>query len=175
MPTFRDLERKPLIEWLKAFEGMFSATVTAPLYQVIPYQRPPSEINSLLERLKAAGQEIGKQAIKDQVVVDDEVNPILRLIILRQRRVLASQLNTYRDRTLHSEIVEDLASQLAPLDAFMGQDWFRRAEVIKAPRLADFLTPKQMEEMGYRQEMQPRQYDEKFHILQAPSLLIPDL
>jgi diguanylate cyclase (GGDEF)-like protein len=59
----------------------------------------------------------------------------------------------------------------------MAQQWFIDTEAIRMPRLADFLTLHGVETAlaALQLHLPDRQYDEKFHILQPHSLMLPDL
>lgn len=58
----------------------------------------------------------------------------------------------------------------------VGTDWFERIEALRLPRAKDFLPIQYIEQSATGQgELPPRQYDEKFHTLQAPALFLPDL
>src|SRR5208337_2023460 len=60
--------------------------------------------------------------------------------------------------------------------ALVSQDWFQQIPAQKLPRMSDYL-PIQFIEAPKNKTigLSPRQYDEKFHILQAPHLVLPDL
>ena len=60
----------------------------------------------------------------------------------------------------------------------MGQDWFKETTALSSPRLTDYLTISHAEEIARRRgglEREARVYDEKFHILLAPTLFLSDL
>jgi len=55
-------------------------------------------------------------------------------------------------------------------------DWFQKIEPMRLPRSKDFLPIQYIEQSSFSQiELAPREYDEKFHILQAPALFLQDL
>jgi diguanylate cyclase (GGDEF)-like protein len=58
----------------------------------------------------------------------------------------------------------------------VSEEWFQQIEPQRLPRLKDFLPVQFIEAaMGNLITLPMRQYDEKFHILQAPALFLPDL
>ena len=58
----------------------------------------------------------------------------------------------------------------------MNDRWFEQIQTLRLPRLKDFLPVQFIEAAAVHQiSLLPRQHDEKFHILQAPSLFLPDL
>src|SRR5262249_13923709 len=108
------------------------------------------------------------------VEVDDKVNPTIKLIILNLRRQRASRLDVSRQKTANQDLLQTLNEQLMPFDSLMKQGWFRDTVALPMPRLTDFLTLEVAETLK-QVRLEPRKYDEKFHTLQAPSLLIPDM
>jgi GGDEF domain-containing protein len=76
-----------------------------------------------------------------------------------------------------------LNAELTPFDGLASQPWYpRRRTSCRMPRVANFLTLKELERVLKERALEPaesrpreREYDEKFHLLQAPRLLIPDL
>jgi diguanylate cyclase (GGDEF)-like protein len=65
---------------------------------------------------------------------------------------------------------------MEPIQAMMRADWFRSTEALRVPHLTEFLAIKFVEEMHKpAHALQEREYDEKFHILQAPALFMKDL
>jgi diguanylate cyclase (GGDEF)-like protein len=66
--------------------------------------------------------------------------------------------------------------EIKTLDALVNQPWFQAIETFRLPRVKDYLPVQYIEPSAFSQtELTPRQYDEKFHILQAPALFLPDL
>jgi diguanylate cyclase (GGDEF)-like protein len=81
-----------------------------------------------------------------------------------------------REKTFHAGIIQTLDEEIDSLDAVVKTDWFQAVEPLRLPRAKDFLPVQFVEQSAARQsELAPRQYDEKFHILQAPALFLPDL
>jgi diguanylate cyclase (GGDEF)-like protein len=79
-------------------------------------------------------------------------------------------------RTFHPDLLGRLERELKPFDLFINQDWFIRSSIYPMPRLSDFLTLERIEGiLGNEPILLQRIYDEKFHILQAPTLIIPDI
>lgn len=136
----------------------------------VSYSTPPREIKTLLNMTN--------------VLLDHDIHPAgesaellpwLKLAILDARLDLANRLDVSRARVSDPAIVEDLNKKLLPYDEIMSQDWFNRTRAARMPQLTDFLTIERAEFHLGTGEQQGRQYDEKFHALQAPRLFFPDL
>ncbi len=99
-------------------------------------------------------------------------------MVLGYRRHRAAQTEEYREKTFHAGIIETLDEEINALDKVVGTDWFQKIEAVRLPRSKDFLPIQYgIEQSGARpvHHLAPRQYDEKFHILQAPALFLQDL
>jgi diguanylate cyclase (GGDEF)-like protein len=110
------------------------------------------------------------------VEIADELLPVLKRAVLTTRLNLASRLDVSKSRASDPELVSLLEKQLEEHDAETKQEWFWKTKAIPMPHLADFLTIERVEYL-LRQELEfpQREYDEKFHILQAPTIFLPDL
>src|SRR6266567_1304977 len=104
-----------------------------------------------------------------------ELLPFAKRALLDARLSVANRVDTSRARVSEPETVEELNMLLAPYDELMSQPWFSRTEAVRMPQLNDFLTVERAELHLAKVSQQERQYDEKFHILQAPTLFLPDL
>jgi diguanylate cyclase (GGDEF)-like protein len=80
------------------------------------------------------------------------------------------------EKTFHVELTGTLEHEVKTLDALVNEAWFQQIDSLRLPRLKDFLPVQFIEAaMGNLISLPTRQYDEKFHILQAPALFLPDL
>jgi diguanylate cyclase (GGDEF)-like protein len=102
--------------------------------------------------------------------------PLLKQIVLRYRRFWAALTEARRDQTAHPEVIETLEAEVRILDHLVSQEWFQQVEERRIPRLGDFLALQYVEDLlGRDLALATRNYDEKFHILQAPYLFLKDL
>jgi diguanylate cyclase (GGDEF)-like protein len=80
------------------------------------------------------------------------------------------------EKTFHLELVNTLEEEVKLLDALVNEVWFQNIQPLRLPRLKDFLPVHYIESAGVNLiTLQARQHDEKFHMLQAPNLFLPDL
>jgi diguanylate cyclase (GGDEF)-like protein len=70
-----------------------------------------------------------------------------------------------------------LDGELATYDDFLARDWLESALPARMPRLADYLSLEAVEKLFAERglSLKQRQFDEKFHTLQAPTLLTADI
>ena len=108
--------------------------------------------------------------------VPDRWNALIKRILLAYRLDKATELEKLREKTSHLQILERLDEVLEPLDRLASRPWFREAAAFAVPRLTEYLDLERMERKSSQGFQLPeREYDEKFHILQAPSLFLRDL
>jgi diguanylate cyclase (GGDEF)-like protein len=102
--------------------------------------------------------------------------PVFKQAILRYRRFRAAATEQLAEKTFHIALTVTLEEEIRSLDALANHDAFLAIESKRLPRLKDYLPVQFIEASSVRLvPLLPRQYDEKFHILQAPSLFLPDL
>jgi diguanylate cyclase (GGDEF)-like protein len=101
---------------------------------------------------------------------------LFKQIVLRYRRDRAAYTERLIEKTFHLELASTVEQEIKTLDALVNQPWFQAIETFRLPRVKDYLPVQFIEPSAFGQtELAPRQYDEKFHILQAPALFLPDL
>jgi diguanylate cyclase (GGDEF)-like protein len=107
---------------------------------------------------------------------DPTRHPLFKQIIYGYRRERAARAEHLTEKTFHPELAGTLEQEVKTLDALVNAEWFQQIEPLRLPRLKDFLPVQFIEAaMGNLISLPSRQYDEKFHILQAPALFLPDL
>ncbi len=130
------------------------------------------------EELKEAGNKLMAALSGSNVEISQEMLPILKRAILTTRLKLASQIDVWKSRVSDPEMTAILEKQLEAHEAVMKDEWFHATKAIPMPHLANFLTMERVEQILPEREkltLLAREYDEKFHILQAPTLFLPDL
>lgn len=107
---------------------------------------------------------------------DPNLLPLFKRIILLYRRHRATETERLTGKTFHLELTEKLEVEVNALDDVTALESFSGIEQLRLPRLKDYLPVQYIESSALSQvSLQPRQHDEKFHILQAPHLFLPDL
>jgi diguanylate cyclase (GGDEF)-like protein len=145
----------------------------------------PREIQATLGRTEDilhliqgwGGDPIPVAEIADELSKEDLNYPsLLKQILYLYRRWRAADTERYTEKTFHLELAETLEQDVKALDAVVNEEWFQKIEPLRLPRLKDFLPVQYIEAaIGNLAPFPARQHDEKFHILQAPNLFLPDL
>jgi len=101
--------------------------------------------------------------------------PLFKALFLRARLAKARELDLQRSKTINPLVIAALEEQLKVYDGVIREDWFQEAVPEYLLSLSDVLTLERAEHLDTGCSFLERQYDEKFHILQAPTLFLPDL
>jgi diguanylate cyclase (GGDEF)-like protein len=141
------------------------------------YVHEVGEINHLCKITDALGGELEKQPLNESLELDEVFVPVLKRAMLMRRRDEATWVENAKEMTHHPEILRKYDERLEPLDELLKQSWLHGMESAKMPRLLDFLSIQEVEShpTAAFNQLAERKYDEKFHILQAPELLLDDL
>jgi diguanylate cyclase (GGDEF)-like protein len=151
-----------------------------PLRRLVPFGGVPDEVTSLVQKCDAIEREVTAWLSSGDpappVLVDDQESSLLKLAILNNRKHLAASIAKQKRHAVHAQIIDTLDSQLKPYDDLMCEDWFENTPTEKMPQLTDFVSLEAaIEGQKGRVIFEERQFDEKFHLLQAPDLLQADL
>ena len=178
--------KKALVQnCLNWYQADFRQGVVSPVEAEFPNYALPSEIRSVLEgwgRVREliegeTADEVDLAAFAEQELAGDPAAAkLFKQMILRYRRHRAAVAEAHREKTFHAEMIRTVGEDVDSLDAVAGAAWFQQVEALWLPRAMDFLPVQYIEQSALRQaELPPRQYDEKFHVLQAPALFLQDL
>ena len=167
------------------FQGELRQAILYPIESQFPNYALPSEVRSVVVRTEQVRKLVEETPSETVDVADLAQNAmrghlgcssLFKQMVLRYRRVRAAYTESLLEKTFHPEILQTLEEEVKILDAVSEQDWFQAIEPLRLPRAKDFLPVQYLEQSaGSQPELAPRQYDEKFHILQAPTLFLPDL
>ena len=177
MPVLSNEERNRLVWYAEWYLQRYRQEVVAQIQAEFPHIE---QLRSIAE-LEGAMQELiqvltGEADGNPGGGVDDGWNPLIKRVVLAYRLDKATELERLRERTSHLEILERLDEAIRPLDQLAARPWFRAAAPFAVPRLSDYLDLESIERRFSRElRLAEREYDEKFHILQAPSLFLGDL
>jgi diguanylate cyclase (GGDEF)-like protein len=101
--------------------------------------------------------------------------PLFKALFLRARLAKARELDQQRSKTTNPLVISALEGQLNVYDGLIREEWFQEAVPEYPLSLSDVLTLERAEHLDAGSSFPQRQDDEKFHILQAPALFLPDL
>lgn len=180
------LLKKSLLEnALNWFQPQFRQDLLSPIEGHFPNFALPREIRAILHRTEDILQVIKgwpdepirvAQLVEKLTGGDPNRSPLFKQIVIRYRRYRAAYIESKTEKTFHLELTNTLEEDVKALDDLVNDEWFQQIEPLRLPRLKDFLPVQYIESATVNQvPFSPRQYDEKFHILQAPNLFLPDL
>jgi diguanylate cyclase (GGDEF)-like protein len=160
-----------LEKYSEAFAEWLKKNLVVKLQAQIGYKLP-SEVDSILAKLSTLGNLLkkrnagpgrGETVIREQHEIPEEFAPL-------------TKLEEPMGKTFHPELIDNLEKELEPIKTVMSAPWFQAAPALRVPHLTEFLSIKFVEDMHKSDlKLEPREYDEKFHILQTPSLFVKDL
>ena len=173
MPKFDAVEAKILRAAITSFREAMEAELAQPIRDQLRGYRPP-ELAELDQELALVGKLLSNGA--STISVHKVHSRLLKAVVTRQRRALAAEIDEPRRRTGHRETIRYLEKELRVLDNVVHAPWFSEVTTARLPRLTDYLSLRFAEQtLGQAEPLAPRTYDEKFHILEAPTLFISDL
>ena len=173
-----------IVKYVESFSDGLKKNIVVKLQAQIGYKLP-SELDSVLAKLSALGMLLkkrngaggrGETVVKEQHDLPEEHIPVIKRVMLQQRRQVAAKLEEPMGKTFHPELLGNLEKELEPIRKIMDAPWFQEAPALRVPHLTEFLSIKFVEEMDKSSAaLEKRDYDEKFHILQTPPLFVKDL
>ncbi len=173
VPEFPKSVAKLLGGCVARFRSAFEEEVVAALESQFRGVRP-AEVKDALEELSLLGRQL---AVRTQpVVVHDAHNRLLKRIVLEERRRAAEAIDLPLQKAVDASLIRQLRATVRPFDRLMLEPWFAQTVAASVPKLTDYLSVRYAERLLSEKMVRlPREYDEKFHILEAPSLFFPDL
>jgi diguanylate cyclase (GGDEF)-like protein len=178
----QQLIQKRLLETLRWFQPYFRQTVVSPIESQFPDYPFPAAIRTILTgteailgRIRAQAGPIAAAQLAEELAKCPN-GPLFKRVILSYRRWQAARTECLTEKTFHLELTDTLEQDVRALDALVNEPWFQSIEPLPLPRLKDFLPAQYVDSARASQDsLAPRQHDEKFHILQASNLFLPDL
>ncbi len=140
------------------------------------YPTPVSEFVKELQQLREDINRVGANV--EHAAFPVASAPLMREVLSAHRLRLAEDIDRRRKHVLDADVLERLERTLDPCTRAMSRPWFRAAKQAVVPRLSEFFPIEDVESPRGDREGKPaprRMYDEKFHILQAPSQFLGDL
>jgi diguanylate cyclase (GGDEF)-like protein len=173
MPELDAVQAKILRSAIASFQEAVQRELAEPIRAQLRDYRP-AELVELDQELALVSLQLGSG--EPPFVVHDIHARLLKAVVAHQRRALASEIDEPRRRTDHREAIRFLEKELRVLDDVIAAPWFSEVAPARLPRLTDYLSLRYAEQvLGGAGALAPRVYDEKFGILEAPALFIPDL
>jgi diguanylate cyclase (GGDEF)-like protein len=163
-------EAKFILGCVSAFAAEFERSVVAVLAGELRGLEPP-EVRELREQLHLLQRQLESRA-----TVHDSMAGLIKRVLAGERRRVAEQLERPLAKASSPGAVAALSRQVWPYDAMLQREPFAEAKMQRIPRLTDFMSIRfAAEAMPDAPRLEARVFDEKFHILEAPRLFLPDL
>ena len=166
--------RKTFREITNIFRNEFQNSVIRPAHRLLG--TAPSSFGNAYNSLHKLEGEI--QPGTGEHKISSDLVPWLRSVVIHERRRKALEIEQKVSNTSNREVIEALESELSKIAKFTKSDWFLAGPIASVPRLTDCLTISAAESELVRTgqlEIPEREYDEKFGILMASTLFLPDL
>jgi len=136
----------------------------------------PQHMNDFIVELNTLSHKLSNSAEWKTIAVEGRELSLLKMVVLAARLDQANIVEERRSRVSNADVIAQLERVLSKNDDWMKSEWFRTTEAAKYPRRSDVLTIERAEQpSGNVPTLAARQFDEKFHVLQAPTLFASDL
>jgi diguanylate cyclase (GGDEF)-like protein len=166
------LNHEILRDALSRHRQRINEDIIARAVSTLPFFERPTHFTAYVQKLDELW---GAIASRPPGTVANHLYPYLKAAFLEDRLRLANDVDVQKSMTSNAELIERMDARLVPFDQETKKVWFG-CKAARAPRLTEVLTLEKAEELtAGEKSLRPRKYDEKFHVLQAPDLFIPDL
>src|SRR6266851_8240161 len=165
-----------LQEYVEWFRQRFVNDISAVVSQKIPSISKPGSMGTILNELVEISEAIHHYRPTGLISLDKRLLPCLKTVVLTRRRDEAESIEIDKSKTHNPDILQSLDERLSKLDDLLREDWLIDIEPKQLPSLLDYLSLEEIEKLTWNQmKLAEREYDEKFHLLQAPRLFFDDL
>ena len=134
MPIFSNDQCDMIEKYSEAFSEWLKKQIVVKLQAQIGYKLP-SELDSILAKLSDMNKVLKKRntagVIKDEHSVPDDFAPLIKRIMIHQRRIVASKLEEPLSKTFHPELIGNLEKELEPVRKMMEAAWFLEATALR--------------------------------------------
>ena len=133
----------------------------------------PLEVRELVEQLSLLERQL---FVKTRSVKLHDIHArLIKRVLIDERRHAAEAIEVPLQKAVDRRIIRELKRGVDLLELFMSEPWFADTVALRVPRVTDYLSVRYAEREVDGLSQLPREFDEKFHILEAPALLLPDL
>jgi diguanylate cyclase (GGDEF)-like protein len=174
MPEFTRSEARAIAERVGRFADAFRRDVGDVLAAQFRGCQPP-EVAEVSGQLAILQRQLEANDGSGKVKVHDGHAALLKRLILSERRRVAEEIDLPLQRAVDGQLIRMLRREIGSIEYLMEAPWFDEVAPQRLPQLTDYLSIRHAEVAALDLGLAPRAYDEKFHILEAPSLFLPDL
>lgn len=177
METINSENKPRLVLCLIQYQNWVANNIDAPVKKALRIQ--PAELTKFFVEIKKFTEGIQSQDTKTPI---GSVGPIklsyLKAAILYTLHSKSLDKELKSKRTDNRELLERLEDEVQEISELTEGDWFDNTTAFRAPKLTDFLTIEEAEsflESNRSLVFEQREFDDKFHVLNAASLILPDI
>lgn len=168
---FNPSETQILARSVIRYQELFQKNLVNILRQEFRDYEPP-EVTDLIGQLSLLGNQLEVRPAR----LHEAQGPLLKRILLELRLDSARAIEVPRQKAVDSGTIRHLEREVYLLEQMMAAPWFAATRPLTVPKLTDYLSIRHAEcALPTAPQLAPRGFDEKFHILEAPSLFLPDL
>ena len=149
MTTSEQMLDKTILESaLRWFQPEFRGKLLNPIESQFPNYRLPRDIQTVLATTEAIlndiqawpGAAMSTAQVGERLTKGDTTRMLLfKQIILLYRRHRAAYTESKTEKTFHPELTDTLEQEVKALDALVNAEWFGEIDLLRLPRLKDFL------------------------------------
>ncbi|MCP3682658.1 MAG: GGDEF domain-containing protein [bacterium] len=175
MTIFKSEDASTLRSCVVHYQNWLSKNVDQPVQSALGLQ--PQELGDTFVKLTELNSLLSKSQ-DGQIDIDNHFLPLLKKAIIQERRSEAFDVEKRSGFTFNHDLRARLDERLTSFSIVMNEYWFEHTGFSGLPKITDYLSIQYAEELLKKRGglgLGERMYDEKFHILTAPSLFIPDL
>lgn len=155
-----------MLEWHQQFTNIVA-------HGVYGYTHPPEMHNCHL-LISAVKSKFINQLPPIDIQLSLAEKQIFKRALIRYRRKHAQIIEQNREKTIHPDLTSIYGKQLQALNDLLDLEWLQDTTPTVLPCEASYV-PIEMLESHNPPPLPQREYDEKFHILQTPTLFLADL
>lgn len=168
-------QRKCIQDAVRWFKSDYLPQKYELVYQRLPVVGHLAALQKIYDDIKQLDQLFETWPTSELSDIPEELIPSLKRALIAFRRHEAGQADSLKARTIHAEIIRQIDDRLRPFEQLLREPLVAAVAPTPLPRTADLLSIRDIENNPRAVRLAEREYDEKFHILQAPKLFIEDL
>jgi diguanylate cyclase (GGDEF)-like protein len=168
-------EQRDLIQrYMSWFHNSIINEIGGVLRNEVKHFLAPTELAEVEDQVTRLQEVFSRRFIFDGLPAD--LVPMFKRMIIIVRRTNVAEIESLKEKTHNPDLLQTLDDKLKPLNELLAQPWLRDIKPARIPLLTNYISLQRVEEIKKGVlNLEKRVYDQKFHILQSPTLIIDDL
>src|SRR5260370_41350464 len=138
---FSSQQRRFVQQQLEQFAQQVRDNEINPIFSALQCRETPRSLNTYLQAVDALQACFHQPGVGGaSFELDEGFAPLLKAVLLARWRVVATDVDRRRAKTLHPEALAALAAEVTAVDEFATESCDQRATPLAVPRLAKDLT-----------------------------------